>query len=738
MRARADAAKSGAGGECRHIVSIPIRLFAGLSFILIAHAAWAGNAVSLRLADEPEISISDARVREGNLGTTDLVFTVKLAVPAVGFASVHYATFDGSAAVADSDYDATSGTLVFQDGDTLATIPVVVHGDLVLEGNEWLRVRISDPVGCALADSEAFGWITNDERAVFSVRGVSPPEKDYQDGTLPSAWADLNGDGYLDLPLFTGGPGGFFTETPGFRALLAGGNYHGVSTCDYDRDGDLDMVILGYKLPGRDTPNLLLQNQGDGTFIDVAPQLGMNFAGNGETAVWGDFDGDGWPDLFAPFYTDLYPFQSFLWHNNADGTFTDIAPDAGVSTPGVPWIYRPEGAHAIDWNDDGYLDFYCSSHLFINDGTAHFVDIREAVGLPQAFDEGSSMVDIDNDGDFDFYLRTEDGPHLFRNDAGRYTEITAQAGIENPTYFWGDSWADVDLDGDPDLLQHGGHARLLLNQGDGTFVRDTTFEAISSLHELSCWGDIDNDGDQDVVIGPSAKQLMINHIDAQPAYSRSHLRILVLDAEGHMTQQGATVRLTQLGDGPPLIQTRVVDSGSGYLCQSEYTVEFGGISSGRYALEVVFPSPVGTRWVVDSLSVPELGAIEADELGNGPIRVYRDGRATFPLLAVAGAPRPSYSPPFVHRLGLPTPSPANRRVTVPITLDRAAHVAVTIHDLHGRLLRTRDLGVLQPGRHDLDWDLADDRGHPEPTGVYFSRLIMDRTAVDQRRILVVR
>jgi hypothetical protein len=738
MRARAGAPRSGAGEECRHIVSTPSLLIVGLSFTLFAHAAWAGDAVSRRLADEPGISIADARVLEGDVGTTDLVFTVKLAVPAVGFASVHYATFDGTAAVADSDYDSTSGTLVFQDGDTLATIPVVVHGDPALEGNEWLRVRLSDPLGCALADSEAFGWITNDERAVFITRDLGTPANDYRNGTLPSAWGDLNGDGYLDLPLFTGGPGGVFTETPGFRALLAAGNYHGVSTCDYDRDGDLDMVILGYKLPARDTPNLLLQNQGDGTFIDVAPQLGMNFAGNGETAVWGDFNGDGWPDLFAPFYPDVYPFQSFLWRNNADGTFTDIAPEAGVSTPGVPWTYRPEGAHAIDWNDDGFLDFYTSSHLFINDGTAHFVDIREAVGLPETFDEGSSMVDIDNDGDFDFYLRTEDRPRLFRNDAGHYTEITAQAGIDNPIYLWGDSWADVDLDGDLDLLQHGGHARLLLNQGDGTFVRDTTFEVISSQRELSCWGDIDNDGDQDVIIGAMGKQLMINHINVTPGFGRAHLRVLVLDAEGHMTQQGATVRLTQLGDGPPLIQTRVVDGGSGYLCQSEYTVEFGGVSSGRYALEVVFPSQTGTRWVVDSLSVPELGWVEADQLGNGPIRVYRDGRATFPLLAVAGVPRPPFAPTFVHRLGLPAPSPANRRVTVPITLDRAAQVAVTIHDLHGRLLRTRDLGVLQPGRHDLDWDLDDDRGHPEPTGVYFSRLVVDGMAVDQRRILVVR
>jgi len=712
-----------------------------VSLALLARVALALPApAEAQLLDPlPELVIGDARVLEGNTTDTQLVFHLRLSAPAGDSVSVDFATYDGTATVADADYDSTRGSVAFPVGDSLATLTVVVHGDVRLEGNEWMRVRLSRPTGCSFAeaDSEAFGWIVNDERATFGARQLSPTDNDYRAGTLANAWADFNGDGYLDLPMFTGIPGGNFVETPGVRALLAGGNYHGASTSDFDRDGDLDMVVLGYKLPDRATPNLFLRNNGDGTFTDIAPQLGMAFAGNGETAVWGDFDGDGWPDLFAPFYTDLYPFQCFLWHNNGDGTFTDIAPEAGISTPGFPWTYRPEGSQAADWNDDGYLDLYSSSHLFINDGTAHFMDVREAVGLPETFDEGSSLVDIDNDGDLDVYLRCESGPRLFRNDAGRYTEISDQAGIANPYWLWGDSWADVDNDGDLDLLQCGGHARLLLNQGDGTFVRDTTFEAVSAQRELSAWGDLDGDNDLDAVIGTNSRQILINQLNNQPDFRKSYLRVLVLDAEGHMTQQGATVRLTQLGDGPTLIQTRVVDGGSGYLCQGEYTVEFGGLSSGRYALEVVFPSSVGTRLVIDSLSVPELGSIVGGE-SDGPIRIYRDGHAAFPRFTVAGVPRPGWSTAAVHRLGPPTPSPARRSVNVPITLDRAADVAVAIHDLSGRLLRRDDLGLVAAGRHDFTWDLHDQSGHAEPTGVYFCRLLVDHVAVDARRILVVR
>src|SRR6185436_734713 len=99
-------------------------------------------------------------------------------------------------------------------------------------------------------------------------------------------WGDCNGDGDPDLPLFFGGPGVAFSEMPGFRTQLANGNYHGASWCDYDRDGDLDLVILGYYLGAWDsralpsaqppTPDLVLQNQGNGTFVNVASALGMD------------------------------------------------------------------------------------------------------------------------------------------------------------------------------------------------------------------------------------------------------------------------------------------------------------------------------------------------------------------------------------------------------------------------------------------------------------------------------
>jgi hypothetical protein len=684
----------------------------------------------------PAATITGGRVLEGDLGQSIIIFTVRLTGAPGGLATVDFTTVDGSARAADGDFDPVGGQITFSSSDTIGTITVVVHGDPYIEGNERFSIRLSNPVGFTLSDSVATGEILNDERPSFVRRLLA--SGNFLDGTLPSAWGDFNGDGYPDLPLFTGGPGGLFTETPGFRDLLAEGNYHGASSCDYDRDGDVDLVILGYTLGERLTPNILLQNQGDGTFANVAPVLGMAVSGHGETAVWGDFDGDGWPDLFAPFYTDQVPYQSFLYMNNGDGTFSDRADQAGISQPGVPWTFHPEGAHGADWNDDGHLDIYCANHLFINDGTGTFTDVRAAVGLPATFDEGSSFVDYDNDGDLDLYLRCPDSPRLFRNDAGQFTEVTQEAGITGVPWFWGDSWADADNDGDMDLLQHGGSARLLLNQGDGTFMLDPQFPAISSTQELSAWADVDQDGDLDVVIGPMGKELYLNRTNSKPGFYGSRLRVRVLDADGHETAHGATVRLRRLGDGPVDIQTRVVDGGSGYLSQNEYVVHFGGTSSGRFSLDVVYPSPAGSRLVVDSLANPGLGSIEGGQYPNGLITIYRDGRVDFPPPDITGIAPSVAALATLHRLGMPAPSPARRSVTVPVGLGKAGRVALTIHDLRGRTVRTIETGVTGPGRLDVAWDLADDRGVTAPTGMYFCRLLVDGHPADVRRILVVR
>src|SRR5262249_6505456 len=150
---------------------------------------------------------------------------------------------------------------------------------------------------------------------------------------------------------------------------------------------------------------------------------------------------------------------------------------------------------------------------------------------------------------------------------------------------WGDTWVDVDGDGDLDLLLQVNlkNSCLMLNQGDGTFVRDSLFDALQPTAGLSAWADFDNDGDPDVVIGSGwFREIYRNRLESRPGVLGSTLEVIVLDDQGHQTQYGATVRLCEVGGPPNVEQVRVVDGGSGYLAQNEYPVRFGGLGSGRY------------------------------------------------------------------------------------------------------------------------------------------------------------
>ena len=710
--------------------------------IWLAFAPASARAGTLPDDPTPHLSIQGARVLEGDSGYSYLIFHVQLAPSSDSLVTAEFATEDGTATVADSDYVQSSGLLSLAPGDTVSDLIVEVKGDTIFEGNEWMRVRLSHAIGAVVDDSVAYGFIDNDERTTF--QHIDAGFTRYADGTLPDAWGDFNGDGYPDLPLFENGPDGVFHEIPGFRDLLAAGNYHGAAWCDFDRDGDLDLVLVGYSGVdgGEPTPTRLLRNDGPAGFVDIAPSQGMNIVASGETAVWGDFDGDGWPDLFIPYYSFIYPFQSFLYHNNGDGTFTDVTLESGVALANIPAELRPEGAVAVDWNNDGYLDLYTASHLFQNDGTGHFTDVREAVGLPILFDEGCSFQDIDQDGDLDLFVRAEDGPHLFRNDNGHFTEVTASSGISADALAWGDNWADVDGDGDLDLylIRDWKDACLMLNQGDGTFVRDSLFDQVHVIPDMAAWADFDRDGDVDLVVGDGwNRELYRNQLQSRPGIDGAILQVNVLDEGGAQTEYGATVRLKPL-DGPPgFQQVRVVDGGSGYLSQDEYPVRFGGLSSGSYALEVVFPSPPGSRLVVDSLVNPLLGRIEPRNLIRPVITVRKNGTVELGDLGAASvASAPPATPERAIQMGAPYPSPARKSVTIPIHMTHAARVSLSIHDLTGRLVRRLGTLDFQPGAHSVRWDLADDRGVPAPPGLYFCQFQVEGRRGDVRRVLVLR
>lgn len=351
------------------------------------------------------------------------------------------------------------------------------------------------------------------------------------------AWLDLENDG--DEDLFTAGSdarhgmfrndGGTFTDINGSSGLAVStmGSTIGVAAADYDSDGFVDLLLTNTG------PNQLYRNQGNGSFVDLAPSAGLIESAWSASASWADFDLDGDLDLYIGNYVQVLNFPYHIGEPNhfyvnqgtqAATQFVEQAAALGIddvgvfgpSLPGFPFV-APTGQPTagctlsvctLDWDEDGDPDLMIGNDfgewvlpnaLFQNDvdlgaGLA-FSDISQVTAfdtLPH-YNMGILPADYDHDGDWDLYLSNLGDNRLMRNDNGVFVDVAAAAGalegLNDPGTFllssWGTSFGDLDNDGWEDLLVVNGlipaatfilnekraENHILLNQQDGTFAR---------------------------------------------------------------------------------------------------------------------------------------------------------------------------------------------------------------------------------------------------------------------------
>ena len=296
---------------------------------------------------------------------------------------------------------------------------------------------------------------------------------------LRGAWAGKDGQHPNSL-LRNRGDGTFEDVT--FEAGLAEVSYptQTADWADYDNDGDLDLFIGNESDNNFQAPWQLFQNQGDGTFLDVATEAGVKGYAFTKGVSWGDYDGDRFPDL----YVSNYQGPNRLYRNRGDGTFEDVTARLGVAYPkdSFPvWFW--------DYNNDGALDLFVSSYagnlthqaayglglpplfekacLYEGDGKGGFREVAEERGLGGPMQPmGSNFGDLNNDGYLDFYLGTGDPslasivPNLmFLNQAGqRFADVSAAGGFAHLQKGHGIAFADLDNDGDLDVFEEMGGA----------------------------------------------------------------------------------------------------------------------------------------------------------------------------------------------------------------------------------------------------------------------------------------
>jgi hypothetical protein len=367
------------------------------------------------------------------------------------------------------------------------------------------------------------------------------------------AMEDFDGDGLLDLMISSSGPldqlrffhnngDGTFSDRTKEAGLTGEIGGLTIVAADYDNDGHPDLLVLrgGWWREHGKYPLSLLHNNGDGTFDDVTKKAGLMSIHPTQAAAWADFDNDGWLDLFVGHETtgpEKHPSQ--LFHNNHDGTFTEVAVPDGLSDLGFV-----KGVAWGDFNNDGRPDLYVSRKtqpnlLFRNDGPRDpkhpradhwkFTDVTAQAGVAEPIQSFATwFFDYDNDGWPDIFAAgyyngtlndigafelgkpyKAETPRLYHNNHdGTFTDVTKQVHLDRAILAMGASFGDLDNDGWLDIYIGTGTSeleallpnRMFRNNGGKDFQDVTTsggFGHLQKGHQVA-FGDINNDGQEDV------------------------------------------------------------------------------------------------------------------------------------------------------------------------------------------------------------------------------------------------
>jgi len=517
--------------------------------------------------------------------------------------------------------------------------------------------------------SVSFAQVPPEKSGITWVHNNAHSEERYLPETVGAgcAFLDFDNDGWMDIYLVNSGPSDFFTPTTPLKNALYHNNHDGtftdvtekagvkggafgmgVAAADYDGDGWVDLYVTNY---GR---NVLYHNNGNGTFADVTDRAGVADPGWSTNAAWFDYDNDGKLDLFVSSFVffnksqNLYctdegknrryycvprffkPMPSHLFHNNGDGTFTDVSKTSGIADyPGKSF-----GAVATDVNNDGLMDLFVANDtmpnfLFINKGNGKFEEVGLAAGV--AYNDagkprsgmGVDAVDYDGDGWQDLFVANIDREFfsLYHNQKD-LTFIDEPGEIAPATQLlsgWGVRFFDYDNDGLPDLFLVNGHPDdfiemrqprvkyrepLLLFRNVGGSFKDVSarsgavFSQSFSGRGLAV-GDFDNDGDLDALISNNGEPPLLLRNDG--GNQNNWLGLQLVSTKSSPGAAGAIITWQAGG----VKRSRLKVAGGSYLSSHDPREILGlGRASKAESVEIRWPS----------------GTI--DKVTNPPIKTY--------------------------------------------------------------------------------------------------------------------
>ena len=485
-----------------------------------------------------------------------------------------------------------------------------------------------------------------------------------------AVWLDYNNDGLLDLYTVSGRPldkslhpyplrtppaemphnhlyrnngNGTFTDVTARAGVATDLFGMGAIAADYDNDGRTDLLVSGY---GR---VVLFHNKGDGTFEDVTTKAGLNVTGWAIGSAWLDYDRDGCLDVFIGRYVkfdpkyrayyaadnypgplDYAPESSYLFHNNCNGTFTDVSEKSGIAA----FKSRAMGVTAADFDLDGYPDIYVANDktenfLFHNkkDGTFEEIAARAGVAFGQSGENTSAMgpvfLDLDGDGLVDLWVSDSKYNRLLKNTGNmQFRDVTERAGISQLAaqyVSWGTGVYDFDNDGRDDVfIVHGGLIHMVPQEHSvfrnlgGMKFEDVSASAgpffdistgAKTVGRGAAFGDYDNDGRIDAFIVNLGSPAVLLHNNSPK--TNHWLGIRLVGKKSNRDGIGAQVEIEHAGAKARRERT----GGSGYLSQDDPRLHFGlGASAKVDSITVTWPS--GTHQVVKDVAADRVITVE--------------------------------------------------------------------------------------------------------------------------------
>ena len=544
-------------------------------------------------------------------------------------------------------------------------------------------------------------------------------------------WLDIFvvGDGGLPNALYHNNGDGTFTDVAAEAGVANTPNGRGCVWFDYNNDGwrDLYVTCAG--------PNFLFENNGDCTFTDVSEYAGVADEKHGTGPVVADYDHDGWLDIYianwgrAPSLLNPNPAPktNVLYRNRGDGTFEEVTGSAGVADDGIAW-----GAIFFDYNGDTWQDlFVANDHgpdkLYRNGGDGTFTDVSESSGIVTEIDGkptgamGLCVGDYDNDTDLDFFITNYDADLLWRNNGdGTFTNVAEAVGVANEGVGWYASFVDYNNDGWRDLYVVNGNVdgsqktnrnRLYHNQ-NGQFVdrAEALNVTVDAVARGATAGDFDNDGDVDFyVVNNTGNTLLQNDLD--PGFPNSNhrrvqsknrrIKIRLIGTESNRDGIGTRVTV-KVGNH---VQTQELIGGTGFLGSDSLELEFG--FAGLYQLGSI------------TLAWPS-GIVETHQFGfGGDVYIFTEAGDVVTAVEPIGKLSTTWGKVKAAEVLQNYPNPFNPETWIPYRLFESTDVQIAIYSQTGALIRDFNLGHQAHGEKTLYWDGKNRDGEPVASGIYF-------------------